>query len=515
MTCLASVGESYAQGRLNPQQEQVQFRIQALRVEGFDEESHFNVRNSDLTQQIALERGRFGDTVTVSELHQVADALTLFFRRKGYSFHSVYLPPQKVSGGLVVLKLRVGVLSDVHVINQTQLKDSRFSGPFKHLKSKLLYSPHIEQAVQAVKMQAGLQVFAFFSRGANPGEARLNLRVQPSSKRSFEVKADNYGSETSGKNRLSGTYTEYQLTGHHDVLSLSLMRVVDDISNTYGGVYYKLPFAGLRYELTASASSNQFEVGDYLSNLDFRGDTFSYTIGISRYFDFHPQTRSTLQLYLSNKRSELAPDGQVAVYEETSQSANLGWQKRLQGEGARWMLHSNLELSTGQYENLGDTASESFARMSFSEFFMTGFSQQRTRNVLQFNLRGQYSRDELPVAESLPITGVYGAKGYVPSTFNADRGAILSTEWRWPNVFMVERGRWHIEPYLHADFAYGEDGFGDLLSRADYLSTGLGLRLNFGKHVSAQLTYAQGVQGQIDEVEVDDDKQVWFEIRWH
>lgn len=503
---------------VNPAEDNFRLRVEAFTLVNVDEQLHSRSSLAELRQQLALERARFGPTMSVDELHQVADALTLHVRNLGYAFHTVYLPPQKVEGGLVEFRVQQGVLGGVHVINNTPLADKRFASLFDDQIGKVLYGPDIEDRVQGLKAQGGFDIFPFYSRGAKPGEVRLNLRVDEARKRSFALKLDNYGSASSGEHRLIAQYTEFQLTGRHDRLSLALLRSVDDVPNTYGSVNYSLPFASLKYAWDISASNNQFEVGDLFADLGLKGAASNVTTGVSRHFQHHPQRRSRIRFGVYERRTNLnIGDDQEDVAREVSRAASLLWTKDKQWGASSSALSLSAGISHGEYE-VQNVPDGSFTKLDLSGMWVKGLASGYLRNLVQLSFRGQYSDAALPSIEGFSLTGAYGARGFEPGGFSADRAFLASLEWRLPALltFSSEQN-WRLEPYFVGDWAIGsQKGLGASDPQdAAFSSAGVGLRMSWGRHFSAQVSASRAIKGELNDNEVEGDEQVLFEIRWY
>lgn len=506
---LTLVVNAWAQ-QINPTQDDDRLPVTALLLAGVDNTHAGALRPEKINQRLLLERSRFGETMTVDELHQVADALTLYFRTSGYAFHTVYLPPQRVEDGMVELRLQEGVLIGVNVINQTPWPDERLHKPFDKLLGTLMYAPEVEERVHALRAQNGLRVYPYYSRGQKNGEAVLNLRVDPTDKRAFSLKADNYGSPASGKSRVILQYSEYQLTGRHDRLSLALLHAVDGVANTYGSIAYQLPFGGLDYAWDISASNNQFEVGDRFAALGLKGDATTLRTGLTAITRHHTSRRAAWRLGIYEKRSNIEVDD-TPVANELSQAVSLQWTKSLRFANSATLLQSLLEYSYGQYE-IEELPDGDFNKLDFSLLFAKGLGAGRWRNLWQLNTRGQYSDAMLPSIESLGLSGAYGVRGYPPGVFSADSALLTALEWRWPNL--LSKGSFGAAPFLFGEYArgYKEDVSG-ARQYAQLAGTGIGLSANWGRNVAIQVVAARGAAGKIDGVKVEGDDQVLFEIR--
>ncbi len=504
---------SWAQNIQSLESAKSRIKLETMELQGFDASLHKHVSEKKVLAQLSLERDKFPARISIDEIHQVADAMTLYFRRLGYAFHTVYLPPQQVQGNSIALKLIQGRLIDVHIINQSDLSDKIFESSASSLVNKLLYAPAIEQKVQALKLQQGFDVFAFFSRGASEGEARLNLKVQSTDRHQASLRMDNYGTPSSGEYRLLASYSKHQLSGHHDHLSLAVLRSVDGIDNTYGSLSYSLPSPSLRYRWNLSLSNHQFEVGDRFESLGLQGDTQSWSAGMQVNTNFLPRLRSSLNIDISEKESHLESIAGTAQA-EISQSVTLSWQKQWQSVSGRWMSHSRLQLSNGKFGEDSQSLTHNYTKFSYSQLLLLGAGRHRGRNIWQLSWRGQHSEEALPTAESLSLTGIYGVRGFAPGLFSAEQGNMLSLEWRWPNLLNSASRRWRAEPILLADWASGDDGSEQLVTHAEFSSIGLGLRLNLSKHLNIQANMAQSLSGRIDSNEMESDEQLLFELRW-
>lgn len=505
-----------AAASLDPRQEAVRFEVKDIALEGFRFESHEAMDVGQVKEQLKIVRAKYGLLMTVDELNQLADGLTLYVRSKGFPFHSVYLPPQQVVNGQVLLMMQEGVLADVKVINNTGIADERFSLPFAELVGKLLYAPAVEHQVFALKAQAGFKVFAFYSRGQQPGEARLNLRLEPASKRVTSLRFDNYGSRASGRYRAVGQWQEHQVSGHFDELSLAILQTLDEVSNTYGSLVYQRPFAALDFVWDLSLSNNQFEVGANFAPLQLAGTATHISTGLTRYLNWQDGQRHWWGFTAFDKSSEVTSDFLQALgQEETSRGVTLGWNREW-GWG-RTGLATGVNLTYGRYTRTPQLKeAETFSKLEYNLALGQPASDGRWGLRPSLALRGQWSRDSLPSIESVSLTGAYGVRAMEAGMFAADRGWVVSGELALPQLLPQDQA-WRIEPFLSADAAMGEklDAQGNSLMDATFSGFGMGLRGYWGNHVDAKLSAAVPVAGDINGVDVPDSGVVLFEFRIH
>ena len=113
----------------------------------------------------------------------------------------------------------------------------------------------------------------------------------------------------------------------------------------------------------------------------------------------------------------------------------------------------------------------------------------------RISFMGQYTRDELVAGEQFGIGGVETVRGYLPREAAGDRGYTTQLEIYTPN-FAARAGlgdKWRSR--LVGFYDFGGVSTNDALpseQAGKYLaSTGIGLRLAFGKTVSLRLDVAQ------------------------
>lgn len=494
---------------LDPQAASLKLAVRELTLSGLDHPGR-GLSLGRLNQRAQQERARFGAELSVEELNQLADALTLYVRSFGFPFHTVYLPPQKVEAGRVELRLQEGVLGAVHVINKTRLQDKRFERPFAAHLGQVLVGPSIEERVQALKNQAGFSLFAFYSRGVKPGEAVLNLRVDPSDQQVYGLRVDNYGSAASGKQRAIAQYSRFELTGHHDRLDLGLLQTLGSVSNRYGSLAYQLPSPELDYLWDISATNNQFELGDRYAALGLEGDVTTLGSGISWIQRQQPAARTSWRAGLYDKRNRLDA-GLTSVAREVSQALTLEWSRTWAlDKGAVSNLQVEYSYGQGQVERLPDAA---FNRLDVNGLFSQGFGSGRWRNLLQLTGRAQASDVALPSIEAMALSGAYGVRGFEAGLFNAEQAALISAEWRWPSLLSGDN--WRLEPYLLAEAGLGRDLTYKGRSRSARLTDmGLGLGASWGRHLRLNLLAVAGLSGSVDGVSLEHDQQVLCELRW-
>lgn len=493
------------------------FLVNSLSLQGFSKIEGYPLNFLELSAELNRQRENFARQLTIDQLHQIADAVTVYVRRKGFVFHTVYLPPQTMSDGRVQFELVEGRLTDIHVLNKSKIPDQRVERVFHGLLNRMLFAPDVEARVQALKAQAGVKIFAFYSRGAKAGEARLNVRVDPKKAYNVSLKLDNFGSVTSGKYRALARFHAPQLTQRFDQLSLAVLSSVDDTANVYGSISYLLPSASLKFAWDLSASNNQFELGDRFADLGLDGAATNVQAGFSYQRIFDPVRKERLRLSYFSKTSHLDA-GQTPLEREKSAGVHLQWSKAKQWQGQALAGQWWAGVSGGDIvRSAGDK--ERFSKVDANLQLAKGIGHNgRFQTVITAVVSGQGSEVNLPSVEAFALTGAYGVRGFEPGVFSADTALLASLELGLPNVWRSKAKSGFIEPFVFADWATGsKNALGETLkSKATFAGAGVGLRFGFGQHFSGQFYGAAPLDSEDVNGSIIDGNEIWrFEVRFH
>ncbi len=500
----------------------LRFPVQQLQIRSYSDDTQPDIDLKTLFSIAQQERLKYPPQMTLDELHQIGDALTLYVRAQGYVFHTVFLPPQKIQQGIVYFSYQQAELRDIHVINHSSLSDARFKNAFRSLVNKPLYGPALDNKVHALKAQTGLKIFAFYSRAGAPNSIRLNLRVTTYPLTHITLRAENYGSDAAGKYRAIAEAQLYQLLSGFDQLSVAALQSVDGADTVFGYIHYRHQFTELDDSLSLSAGNSEFTLGNQYAALDMSGSSRSLRAEWNHTFDHHSVKRKSLQVGAYQLESETLSGFDVSLTNhETSTGFSLGYSGN--HEPQTWRLFYNITAQHGDFESerIANGESQSLDKTNYSIGYLQHFSSnKRLANDVFLNLRGQHSREQLPSIESVNLGGISGVRAIEPNKYSADSGLLTTLEWRFPQLLQVARApQVKLTPYLFFDTAKG-DSLAEIntnKTRTQLSGWGTGLQLRW-KSVSANLTYAQPVteklKGSTFVEEFNSDAQWLFELRW-
>jgi len=449
----------------------------------------------------------YGNQMTMAQLHSISDAITQFYRVKGFKFTFAYIAEKTSSSKAIVMNILEGRLGDIKVYNASLYSDDSIKKPFKAFLGKVIVQKNIEAAVLELKSYPGLTSFAYYSRGSRTGEARLNIKVTAEKSWSASVRLDNYGSESTGENRIVSQLHLSSPFGLRDNLTIGLQTSLnnsDGENSSYGLIKYSAPIVNMDHILTLNLSNNQFEVGDSFSSLELKGDAkigrlnYSYKINRGRIFN------QSLGLSYEIKQTDYE-DGLGTLFlqqNEEVQSSSIQWQIGHYSESQQWSNQLSLTYYHGDFDSealslTGQDYDKLQANFSSNTPLFTPSSYYYSN--VSFYLKGQYSDSLLANVDLLSLGGPYSVRAIKSGFFAADRGAIANIEWSFPQLIRFSDNAYRLTPFLFSDYGYGEKlGFDNQsIDKATISGYGIGIDFNLSKALSVRLT-----TGQINSVDV-------------
>ena len=200
------------------------FRLNDLRLNGVKALS-----NEELQ---AITGPYIGRDVTLSDLEELAKAITARYKERGYFLAQAVVPVQTVRDGIVEISVIEGRLGkvDVTVAPDAPIAESRVRGFLAPLQPGAAVSaPDYERAMLLLSDQPGIKVSSGLQEGTQPGTTDLSVEVAAAPRWAFTAEGDNHGTRESGRYRVGGTARWLSPFGIGDNLDMRVM-VSDSLS---------------------------------------------------------------------------------------------------------------------------------------------------------------------------------------------------------------------------------------------------------------------------------------------
>jgi len=433
----------------NRSQSAKRLRVNRFIIDGLVERERYGITLGRLQALIKSKQSVLGYPLTVSEIHHIADHLTRFYHAVGFPFSRVIVPEQEVVDNTIRLQVIEAVIASVDIRGESLYGRGQLQSPFSSIIGKVTNSFNIESLLRHVNSFPGLQTFGYFSKGAKPGETRINLKVQQEESWQLLTKVDNYGTDTTGENRGLVSLTLNNPLGFADQLSVGVLQSFDskegDQNTTYGSLSYRTPLFHSALSLGLLASNNQFDIGRDFSDLGLEGEASIARVDMRYQWAKSRTLNSTLAVYGDSKTSDVKSGLTTDILDkdETSDGVGLLLTLNYRGTGSSIQQQFLIDVYAGHYEKefgedafingeggsnlLDDTFTKAQLRYRFQWDWLWLSSQ------LEWSVRGQYSDVALPSMEQISVSGPFAVRALETGFYSADNGVLSSFQWRLMN----------------------------------------------------------------------------------
>ncbi len=368
--------------------------------------------------------------MTVGHMVRVADAVTTFYRGKGYLVAKAFLPVQTVGpDSLVHIQVIEGKITEITVENAKNYKPAVLKKPSADLVGAVPTRDNVESALLYTQDYPGVRLFGTFRPGAETGETKLALQVLEEDSFGYQVGADNYGNEFTGEYRARFDFTWKNSFGFGDQFDVTLLQAASPSNTTFGSLIYRVPIGPRGFSAFLGFSQNQFAVAGPLELLDLEGTTTIIETGAEWRFRRYRFSNAKAGLLIANKGSELtAVQGQLPISDDKYNLAVIELSgdridTRFRGvDQGTFKIRQSLGGDFGSGSDVDESANIlelRYARLQSLGETQTGifrFRTQQTSNVLspleQFALAGPDAVRAFAVGSALTDAGIFGSLEY-------------------------------------------------------------------------------------------------------
>jgi hemolysin activation/secretion protein len=372
---------------------------------------------------------------TIAMFENIAQAITRYYRQRGYFLARAYIPEQKVKNGIVKLKVVESFLDQVVFDGNTLYDDETMSILFEDLIDQPVYITDVEDALYKLNDYPGLTASAVFGPGTEPGSAAIVMRTEEVSSYNL-ISVDNYGSAFTGENRVLYRHTSNNLFGQADLLAFNLMTSFSPANNQYADVLYVQPVFRSLFKVGGGLRYNIFTVGEELEDLDINGESIilngfiDYKVLHTKLDQFSLITDLSYKIATSKVVDTVAAEDKLTVIRLDAIYSGVD----------RWLWVASHEASASFTFGTSDVLSTQDAAGNvvtgrgeggFSKINLAYSRLQPTFDLqsLLFRFQTQISSDLLSSLEKYSLGGPYNVRAYPVAEILVDKAFFTSFEY--------------------------------------------------------------------------------------
>lgn len=463
---------------------------------------------------------KIGATVKLSEIFDIARAMTRQYAEAGYPLSLAYVPIQEIEGGSVRIKIIEGFIGDIAVAGGSSKVEKRLLALGDKITSERpLSQKSLERYLLLANKLPGVKVTGVLERGAAP-DTGVKMTLQVSQKR-FSVAGgvNNRASRAVGREQFNARLSVNDLlTGADNFRFMAVQSFnLDELSYFAAGYSTVLNAEGLTLDLSATRSEAAPGV-PLLRNLGFETMGWTAGAGLSYPLILKRESQLTVSAGFTWKEFQSAfgvtPNtldvlwtsqfGAFYKFKDKWKGSNAAGVKLVRG----WDIFDATEAGS-------PLASRQGAGAEFLAVVADFGRTQKLTDVIDFSLsaKGQVANNPLLSSEQCGFGGGGFGRGYDPFEIAGDECVVGIAELRASPAFL-QRGKLKVQPFVSIDagavWQNGPLAAGEARSASLY-SLGAGARFKLTKYVSASLEVGVPLKGVVAQ-EGDDDPRFFFSI---
>lgn len=410
--------------------------VKSIRIEGNEAISCKEIENW-ICNEVPCE-------LSIKDIYAICKIIDAKYAERGYFLARAYPPPQKLRGGVLLIRVMEGTLGTVEVVGNHRYSAKFIQKYFTRLQGRPLKYGDLMRALLLLNENSDLMAGAVFQKGKEVGTADLIIRVEDRLPLHLYLNANNYGRKLTTNFRAGGRFDIGNLLTYGDTLSIAEVVGFPMDALYFTDVKYNFPVTSNGAFLELAYLYSIFDV-ETLRNFHLRGKSVIYTLkgtyALTRssnlsvdffsYFDFKQIQNFALSSLTSYDKLRIVTTGFLIDHYNPAQGRD----------------YLNVRMGVGIPHFLGGlkaTALHSSRPPSGGRFILFNADYDRLQHLWKdcyLYLHGslQYSPNQLTVPEQLYIGGSDTVRGYPLACALGDWGYYANIELRIPPPFLANQ----------------------------------------------------------------------------
>jgi len=385
--------------------------------------------------------------LSLEEMGELTDLLTMTYQEEGYILARAYLPEQEIVDGVIKIAIAEGKIGKIKVSGYTHYKEDVLKRYFQQQqKHGVIKESLLEKGLLMTTGIPNVKTSVVLKEGEQPGEVDVILDTKDSSVVTFgvdmSVDYNNYGSDLVGKHRYG---TAIGFSDHYIGSKLALRIVTGgdpDDSALFTGEW-AIPINSYGTQVALDYLHSNYAVGEALIELGMTGRTEMYGAKIfhpifkkknmNLQFSFGYRNKYNKNIILDATRSIDESNNLYVFFNFDNLDRFLG--KNIVSLGYTW---GAMEFdATVSPSRLG-------ADRGFDKYQLNVARIQKIYGYTNIMLRAaaQYTDKRLTPMEQVGVGGYGTVRGYKPSILLGDSGYNYSAELMFAPPYMAEKTLW-------------------------------------------------------------------------
>ncbi len=384
-----------------------------------------------------------GKPLSMEEMGELTDQVTMVYQEKGFILARAYLPEQEIAAGVLKIAVAEGRLGKVKVQGKTSYHDrviKRYFGSQEKLG--VIKESALEKGLVLSNEIPKIKTDIVLKEGEKPGEVDMAVNVKDSTFLSFGLDGgidyNNFGSIYTSRNRFGATANIFDhVWGSHLKIRGVVGDSVDDSALITGD--WKVPLNSYGTRMDANYVKANYVIGHGLDFMGLGGDTEMYGFKFTQPLITKKNTRFEISGGYQNKHVESLIAGDIRLDNTKTFHAGFNFDNldRFLGKNIVFFDYRHGHLDSQKEFSWSDSS----AAQSFSIIKLDLARIQKVYGYTSLLARGsgQYSSEKLVSSERIVAGGYGSVRGHAPASTIGDSGYTLSAELMMAPPFVADK----------------------------------------------------------------------------
>ena len=383
-----------------------------------------------------------GTRISLTNVYEIAAAITVFYRNEGYILSRAIVPPQEIEKGVVEIEVIEGYIDNVIIDGEPTGRPAQLQTKIDAIKaSRPLHVADMERYMLLINDLSGVSARSVLRPSPSvPGASELVIVLEETAM-SASLSIDNRGTRFVGPAQATATFNLLNILGLYDATEVRLALARDfsfSESNelTFGSIKHSelITTEGTTLELQASRTDT--EPGSTLAASEIEGEatrisgnfihpfirTRSENLTVKVGFNYLDTRTTILGAPFFKDRVRWVSAGGIYDFVDRLRGINLIGIEASQGVDVLGAIPSGtLDLSRQHGRSDFTKITADLVR---EQDLGTGFS-------LLAAAKGQYAFSQLLTSQEFGVGGADFGRGYDPFEISGDHGAAIKLELRF------------------------------------------------------------------------------------
>lgn len=382
--------------------------------------------------------------MTLEEMGELADLITIAYQEEGYILARAYLPEQEIQKGALTIAVQEGKIGKVMVAGGRHFDERVIRRYFKpQQKLGIVNESLLEKGLLLSSEIPSVKTGIVLREGEQPGEVDVVINTEDTSEVTFGANAsidyNNFGSEVVSEDRYG---VNLDIVDHNWGAELNVRAVTGNTSkaSTLVTSELRVPVGPYGTKAAFNYLDGNYIVGQEYADLGLTGNTENWGVKVIHPFIKKKNMNLDLELGWVHKYSE-----QYELDERTRIDEYDGFYVTADFDNLDRFLGKNIASLQYFYGNMNwdglDKPSRSDVTDNFQRITLNLARIQKVYGYSNALVRAwaQYSTDRLPSPEQSILGGYGSVRGHAPSTFLGDSGYGISGEFLFAPPFISDK----------------------------------------------------------------------------